>query len=91
MNNLHHEHHLHSLLTSQSLEALDNGKPFTDAYLGDLAGCLAMTRYFAGWCDKVTGQTIPVGENSFWQFFMDYSAVLSQSLCRMVVVVLFVP
>ncbi len=46
----------------QSLETLDNGKPFNDAYGFDIPFSAKCFRYYAGWADKVTGQTIPVGE-----------------------------
>lgn len=44
----------------QSLETLDNGKPFKDAYL-DVQFGLKVLRYYAGFSDKNCGQTIPVG------------------------------
>eukprot|EP00117_Sycon_ciliatum_P012519 scpid71559/ scgid13556/ Aldehyde dehydrogenase, mitochondrial; ALDH class 2; ALDH-E2; ALDH1 len=46
------------------LETLDNGKPVKDAR-GD-AGMTAMVyRYYAGWCDKIQGKTIPVDGDFF--------------------------
>jgi len=48
-----------------SLETLDNGKPFTYAYLGDLVSALKVLRYFAGVADKIVGQTIPADGNVF--------------------------
>jgi len=44
----------------QSLETVDNGKPFKDA-IGDIMMAINITRYFAGLADKVVGQTIPAG------------------------------
>ena len=44
----------------QSLETLDNGKPFKDA-LDDVQNGIDIARYFAGLADKVVGQTIPAG------------------------------
>lgn len=44
--------------TIASLETLDNGKSFQKALL-DVHGCIAVLRYFAGWCDKTYGKTIP--------------------------------
>ncbi|XP_076064075.1 aldehyde dehydrogenase 1A1 [Oratosquilla oratoria] len=41
-----------------SLESLDNGKIFADS-LGDLEYTVKTIRYYAGWCDKVQGVTIP--------------------------------
>jgi len=49
----------------QSLETLDNGKPFIDALTGDLKNAVSVTRYFAGMADKVVGQTIPAGVSQF--------------------------
>ncbi|XP_052792547.1 aldehyde dehydrogenase 1A1-like [Mya arenaria] len=43
-----------------SLETLDNGKPYTAAYAGDISGVIGALRYYAGWTDKMTGKTIPV-------------------------------
>ena len=49
-----------ALVVLQSLETLDNGKPFHDS-IGDIMFAIGVFRYYAGWADKVTGQTIPVG------------------------------
>jgi aldehyde dehydrogenase (NAD+) len=43
-----------------SLESLDNGKPYSVAYAGDLAMTLKSLRYYAGWADKIHGKTIPI-------------------------------
>ncbi|XP_071455304.1 aldehyde dehydrogenase X, mitochondrial-like isoform X1 [Hetaerina americana] len=45
-----------------SLETLDNGKPYADAF-GDLKYSAHALRYYAGWCDKIHGKTIPVDGN----------------------------
>ncbi|KAF5309528.1 hypothetical protein D9619_012369 [Psilocybe cf. subviscida] len=45
-----------------ALEALDNGKTFTWAQKFDLEGAIEAIKYFAGWADKVTGQTIETDE-----------------------------
>ena len=47
----------HSILFS-GLDTLDNGKPFTDA-MEDIEGSSGCIRYFAGWADKIHGDTIP--------------------------------
>ncbi|XP_055322717.1 aldehyde dehydrogenase X, mitochondrial-like [Sitodiplosis mosellana] len=47
-----------------NLEALDNGKPFQKAIF-DVYGCVATFRYFAGWCDKACGKTVPVDGGNF--------------------------
>lgn len=43
----------------QSLETLDNGKPYSDAFNTDLGLVIKNLRYFAGWADKLHGQTVP--------------------------------
>ncbi|CAH1780584.1 unnamed protein product [Owenia fusiformis] len=47
-----------------SLETLDNGKPYTDS-IGDIEASIQTFRYYAGWADKITGQTIPVDGDFF--------------------------
>ncbi|KAJ4444437.1 hypothetical protein ANN_06229 [Periplaneta americana] len=47
--------------TLASLETLDNGKPFKFAYF-DIMSSVKTLRYFAGWCDKVQGHTIPADD-----------------------------
>ena len=42
------------------LETLDNGKPISDSLGWDVPGCAAVLRYYAGWADKIHGQTIPM-------------------------------
>ncbi|CAH8632328.1 unnamed protein product [Heterobilharzia americana] len=46
-----------------SLETLDNGKPFKDAYNIDLDLVIKCYRYYAGWADKYHGKTIPINGN----------------------------
>uniref|UniRef100_A0A914BXJ9 aldehyde dehydrogenase (NAD(+)) n=1 Tax=Acrobeloides nanus TaxID=290746 RepID=A0A914BXJ9_9BILA len=48
-----------------SLESYDNGKPYTAALYGDIAGSAAVLRYYAGWTDKLQGKTIPVSGDYF--------------------------
>ena len=43
-----------------ALETLNNGKPYRDARNIDLALVVDCLRYYAGWADKIHGQTIPV-------------------------------
>jgi aldehyde dehydrogenase (NAD+) len=45
-----------------ALEALDNGKTFTWAFGTDVAFSIQVFKYFAGWADKITGQTIETDE-----------------------------
>jgi aldehyde dehydrogenase (NAD+) len=43
-----------------ALESLDNGKPIRDSLAADLPLTLQCYRYYAGWADKITGQTLPI-------------------------------
>ena len=49
-----------------SLETLDNGKPVGDSDF-DIGCALDTFRYFAGWADKIHGDTIPVGKQIKWK------------------------
>lgn len=48
-----------------ALEALDNGKPFTFAKAADIALVVKTIRYYAGWADKIHGDTIPISGPHF--------------------------
>lgn len=48
-----------------ALETLDNGKPISDAKAADLPLAIDCLRYYAGWTDKITGDTIPIRGNYF--------------------------
>ena len=48
-----------------ALETLDNGKPIRDARAADLPLTVDCLRYYAGFADKIHGQTIPVRGNYF--------------------------
>jgi aldehyde dehydrogenase (NAD+) len=41
-----------------AIESLDNGKPFNMAK-GDITVAIECIRYYAGWCDKIHGKTVP--------------------------------
>jgi aldehyde dehydrogenase (NAD+) len=43
-----------------SLESLDNGKPTSFARAADFGLVVRTFRYYAGYCDKIHGQTIPI-------------------------------
>ncbi|MFM8579416.1 MAG: aldehyde dehydrogenase family protein [Planctomycetaceae bacterium] len=45
------------------LESLDNGKPLRDSRMIDIPLALECLRYYAGWADKIHGQTIPINGN----------------------------
>lgn len=48
-----------------ALETLDNGKPIRDSRAADLPLVIDCLRYYAGWADKIVGQTIPIRGNYF--------------------------
>jgi aldehyde dehydrogenase (NAD+) len=48
-----------------ALESLDNGKPIADARAADLPLSIDCLRYYAGWADKITGDTVPIRGNYF--------------------------
>ncbi|KAL5257650.1 hypothetical protein ACHWQZ_G012540 [Mnemiopsis leidyi] len=48
-----------------ALETLDNGKPLNDSRGADLPLVINTLRYFAGWCDKIQGKTIPSDGSNF--------------------------
>lgn len=50
--------------TLATIEAMDNGKPYTQA-LGDIQEVSDVLRYYAGWADKTYGQTIETTRNKF--------------------------
>ncbi|KAK0099020.1 hypothetical protein PV326_009771 [Microctonus aethiopoides] len=47
-----------------NLETLDNGKTFSDS-VGDVHASVGTLRYYAGWCDKIHGNTIPSDGGNF--------------------------
>ena len=48
-----------------ALETLDNGKPIRESRAADLPLTIDCLRYYAGFADKIHGQTIPVRGNYF--------------------------
>ncbi|XP_022701443.1 aldehyde dehydrogenase, mitochondrial-like [Varroa jacobsoni] len=48
-----------------SLETLDNGKPFSDAYNIDLELSIKCLRYYAGYADKNHGKVLPIDGEYF--------------------------
>lgn len=50
------------LETIAQIESLDNGKPMMLAR-GDVGYSVACFRYYAGWADKIMGQTVDTGKN----------------------------
>ena len=47
------------------LETLDNGKPIRESKFGDVPLTIDCLRYYAGFADKIHGQTIPIRGNYF--------------------------
>jgi aldehyde dehydrogenase (NAD+) len=48
-----------------TIETWDNGKPYTISLHSDVAETANVIRYYAGWADKIHGQTIPTTHNKF--------------------------
>src|SRR5580692_6268831 len=51
------------------IEALDNGKPVTNARRDDVGGSINMFRYMAGWSTRLVGETIPVSSPGNWHAY----------------------
>src|SRR6202521_3162912 len=51
------------------LEALDNGKPVTNARRDDVGGSIEMFRYMAGWATRLNGEQIPVSSSGNWHVY----------------------
>jgi len=51
-----------------ALEVLNNGKPIAEVLAADLPLVISTYRYYAGWADKVYGETIPV-DRAMGHFF----------------------
>jgi len=60
------------------LETLDNGKPISESRNGDLPLVIDCLRYYAGWADKIHGQTIPVRGNYFCYTIREPVGVVGQ-------------
>lgn len=50
----------------KTLESLDGGKLYLVCWYNDVPFSANVLRYFAGWCDKDPGQTLPSGEEEFF-------------------------
>ncbi|RYO82997.1 hypothetical protein DL766_005550 [Monosporascus sp. MC13-8B] len=48
-----------------TIETWDNGKPFADSMTIDLPDVINTLRYYAGYADKIHGQTIPISNQKF--------------------------
>lgn len=68
--------HLDELAT---IEALDNGKLYSEA-LDDAPDCADIFDYYAGWTDKITGETVPVDSQS-----LNYTLREPLGVCALIV------
>ncbi|GME48476.1 hypothetical protein GTA08_BOTSDO08116 [Neofusicoccum parvum] len=48
-----------------TIDTWDNGKPYSVTYSEDLPEAFNTIRYYGGWADKLTGQTIPTSPQKF--------------------------
>ena len=48
-----------------TLETLDNGKPIFESRYVDIPTCADILFYYAGWADKITGDTLNLSNDSF--------------------------
>ena len=51
------------------LETLDNGKPLNEARNFDIPHAIEVIRYNAGWCTKLSGETIPLSGPGNWHAY----------------------
>jgi aldehyde dehydrogenase (NAD+) len=51
-----------------ALEVLNNGKPIREVTAADMPLVISTFRYYAGWADKLTGDTIPVDVPGFFAY-----------------------
>ena len=51
------------------LETLDNGKPLREARYFDIPHAIEVIRYNAGWCTKLTGETISLSGPGNWHAY----------------------
>ncbi|EXJ95961.1 aldehyde dehydrogenase (NAD+) [Capronia coronata CBS 617.96] len=51
--------------TLATLETWDNGKPYSVAFNDDMGEVIGTLKYYAGWADKIHGETIPSTAQKF--------------------------
>lgn len=51
------------------LETLDNGKPLTESRYFDIPHAIEVIRYNAGWCTKLTGETVSLSGPGNWHAY----------------------
>lgn len=62
-----------------TLEALDNGKLYTEAYNDDIPEAAAVFEYYAGWIDKIYGENCPVEDG-----FINYTIREPLGVCGLI-------
>ncbi len=60
-------------------ESLDNGKPITESRYVDIPSAAETFYYYAGWCTKIEGETIPVPGN-----FLNYTLREPYGVCGII-------
>jgi aldehyde dehydrogenase (NAD+) len=60
-------------------ESLDNGKPITESRYIDIPSAAETFYYYAGWCTKIEGETIPVPGN-----FLNYTLREPLGVCGII-------
>jgi acyl-CoA reductase-like NAD-dependent aldehyde dehydrogenase len=63
-----------------TLESLSNGKTYNEAYVDDLPESADVFDYYAGWIDKLYGETSPVAEG-----FLNFTRREPVGVCALVV------
>lgn len=63
-----------------TIEALNNGKLYKEALLDDLPDCADIFDYYAGWTDKIYGETCPVDYG-----FLNYTIREPLGVCAQIV------
>lgn len=63
-----------------TLESLQNGMTWSEAYDGNLPDCADIFDYFAGWVDKLGGETLPVERG-----FLNYTLRQPLGVCGLIV------
>ena len=62
------------------LESLPNGKTYREALNDDLPDCADIFDYYAGWIDKIYGETVPVEDG-----FFNYTTKRPLGVCALIV------
>lgn len=62
-----------------TIEALDNGKLFTEAYNDDIPEASTVFKYYAGWIDKAYSETCPVEQG-----FVNYTVREPVGVCALI-------